>query len=159
MQLTSNLEANNLFNSSVGFDRILNNLFNGPQQLSRQASHRPDYNIEVIDENSYKITMSVPGVKRSDLNITATDNRLTVCATSEQNVAGTGGDAKIEDQSQNRHYLYKGFETSSFELSFNLADHLEVKSAELDNGLLTIHLQRNIPESAQPRHIDINVVK
>jgi len=103
----------------------------------------PPYNIERTGEDSYRISMAVAGFSEADLSIEAKQNLLTVTA-----------DRNEEEQSENE-VLFRGIAARSFERRFQLADHVEVKNASLENGLLHIDLLREIPEAMKPKKIAI----
>lgn len=131
------------FRSTVGFDRLMRMMEN---DLSRNTSNSyPPYNIEKTGEHDYCISMAVAGFGMDDIDITVQDNSLTV----------TGGSQK-SDNDEGRHYLHRGIATRSFEQKFQLADHIEVKNASMDNGMLYIDLVREVPEHKKPRKITIN---
>ena len=130
-----------LFRYSVGFDRM--------QRLLDAASARPDttsgyppYNIESLDEDAYRVTMAVAGFSEDDLNITVKENSL--------NVTGNPGGGTEEAA-----YLHRGIAGRAFERRFDLADHVKVVGANLENGLLFIDLEREVPEALKPRKVDI----
>ena len=129
-----------LYKTSVGFDHLASML----DSLSNDGAGNgyPPYNIERIDENEYRISMAVAGFGDDDLSIVVEKNTLTV--TGEKRVEIDEGD-----------FLHRGIAARSFERRFNLADHVEVKSAELENGLLHIELIREIPEAMKPKTIAI----
>lgn len=129
-----------LFRSSVGFDRMASLLNNA--MGSDPAPGYPPYNIEMLEENQYAITIAVAGFSRSDLSIEVEKNVLTVSG-------------EKSDQAEAK-YLYQGIADRRFERRFNLADHVEVTSADLADGLLTIKLLREIPESLKPKSIMIS---
>lgn len=134
-----------LYRSSIGFDRVgamLDKALRGEQSTPAD----PAYNIEIHGENHYAIRLAVAGFEQSELEILAENNLLTV--------RGTKADDKTEHQ-----YIYQGISGRSFERQFNLADHIEVTGAELCNGLLTIHLVKEIPEEMKPKSIAINASK
>ncbi len=135
-----------LFRTSVGFDRLASmlNAANRPEQTGGY----PPYNIVSLGENSYQITMAVAGFAQDEIRITSEMNQLTVV-----------GEKAEEEDSENREYLYRGIATRSFERRFNLADHVRVTGARLDNGLLHISLERELPEVMKPRTIEIAVDK
>jgi molecular chaperone IbpA len=108
-----------------------------------QGNSFPPYNIKSDDENKYQITMAVAGFSRDDLDISSEQNVLTVSGNREQ---------ETEEDAQ---YLYRGIATRSFQRRFNLADHVRVIGAELENGLLHIFLERELPEAMKPRSIEI----
>ena len=131
-----------LFRTSVGFDRLATML---------NAAHRPDqsggyppYNIVTRDENNYRITMAVAGFAEDELKLTSELNHLTIT-----------GEKADDEPDENSQYLYRGIATRSFERRFNLAEHVRVTAARLDNGLLHIDLERELPEVMKPRSIEI----
>lgn len=136
-----NFDFTPLYRSAIGFDRMANLLDSLSRTEQNQPSY-PPYNIELTGEDKYRITMAVAGFDQSELTIEVNQNNLTVSA----NKAG-------EDQS--RTYLHQGIAARSFERRFQLADHVQVQSANYENGLLHIDLQRIIPESMKPRTIPI----
>ena len=131
-----------LFRTSVGYDRLAS-LLNSAHRLE-QGSSFPPYNIQKAGDDRYRITMAVAGFAESDLNITSEHNKLVVT-----------GEKPEEDGSEENGFLYRGIATRSFERRFNLADHVRVTGANLDNGLLHIELEREIPEAMKPRSIEI----
>ena len=131
-----------LFRTSVGFDRLAS-MMNSAHR-GETGNGFPPYNIQKAGEDKYRITMAVAGFSESDLDITTENNRLTV-----------SGTRKDEDESEENAYLYRGIATRSFERRFNLADHVKVVGASLENGLLHIDLEREIPEAMKPRSIPI----
>lgn len=130
-----------LYRTSVGFDRLASMLSTATRP--EQGNSFPPYNIKSDDENKYQITMAVAGFSRDDLDISSEQNVLTVSGNREQ---------ETEDDAQ---YLYRGIATRSFQRRFNLADHVRVTGAELENGLLHIFLERELPEAMKPRSIEI----
>jgi molecular chaperone IbpA len=128
-----------LFRSSVGFDRIFDLLENATRVQS--LDNWPPYNIEKAGEDQYRITMAVAGFSPDELNLTSQPNWLVV-----------SGQKQGEESTQ---YLHRGIATRSFERRFELADHVKVKDARLDNGLLTIELVREVPEEMRPRRIEV----
>ncbi len=131
-----------LYKTSIGFDRLAN-LLSSAQRLEQGGGY-PPYNILAEDENHYRITMAVAGFGEDDLEITSEQNTLTV----------SGKRAEDEEDGEGR-YLHRGIATRAFERRFNLADHVKVTGASLQNGLLHISLQREIPEAMKPRKIEI----
>ena len=130
-----------LYRSTVGFDRLFR-LLDGASNGEGQPY--PPYNIERTGENAYRITMAVAGFSEDDLTIEARSNVLSV--------AGAKPEESTEEK---REFLHRGIASRAFERRFQLADYVEVKAAELKNGLLHIDLQREIPEAMKPRKIDI----
>ena len=131
-----------LFRTSVGFDRMAS-MLNSASRVEQSGGY-PPYNIKSLDENNYQITMAVAGFSESDLDITSEQNVLTI--------SGKRGD----DGEDAGTYLHRGIANRSFERRFNLADHVKVTGASLENGLLHITLEREIPEAMRPRKIEIS---
>ncbi|MBP2300130.1 Hsp20 family protein [Azospirillum picis] len=129
-----------LFRSTVGFDRLSRLLETAT--TGEEAASYPPYNIEKMNEDSYRITMAVAGFGLDDLAITAHQNSLTV----------TGKAKKDEPSGQ---FLYRGIAGRAFERRFQLADFIKVTGASLQNGLLYIELAREVPEAMKPRSIAI----
>ena len=131
-----------LYRSSVGFDQLAN-LLDNVTRVDQKQSGYPPYNIEITDSNAYRISMAVAGFSQSEISIETEDHTLTV----------TG--QKAEDNVE-RKFLHRGIGTRNFSRTFQLAEHVKVNSARMDNGLLHIDLVREIPESMKPRKIEIN---
>ena len=138
-----NFDFTPLYRSAIGFDRMANLLDSISRAEQNQPSY-PPYNIELTGEDRYRITMAVAGFDQAELTIEVNQNNLTVSAN------------KAADDQQ-RTYLHQGIAARSFERRFQLADHVQVKSADYEHGLLHIDLQRVIPESMKPRTIPIGV--
>ncbi|WP_120498739.1 Hsp20 family protein [Kiloniella sp. EL199] len=132
-----------LLRATVGFDRMMN-MLDASARPDTASSSYPPYNIEKTAEHDYRITMAVAGFSRNDLEITIKENSL--------HVAGK----KERDEDDQVTYLHRGIANRSFERSFDLADHIKVTGANLENGLLIIDLTREIPESKKPRNIPIS---
>ena len=132
-----------LFRNSVGFDR-LNRLMDAALQMDGSSKGYPPYNIVKRGGDLYRITLAVAGFAEDDLHIELPNNQLTV----------TGNNAK-GDGSETVEYLYKGIAGRSFERRFQLADHIKVVGAGLENGLLHVELERDVPEALRPRTIPI----
>ena len=130
-----------LYRSTVGFDRLFS-LLDGISNGDAQQPY-PPYNIERTGENAYRITMAVAGFSESDLDLQAKENILTVKG------------EKKEEKREDGEVLYRGIAARAFERRFQLADHVEVTGASLENGLLHIDLVREIPEAMKPRKISI----
>ncbi|ASJ96641.1 MULTISPECIES: Hsp20 family protein [Shewanella] len=136
-----NYDLTPLYRSAIGFDRLA-------QLAEHAASNKgnsgyPPYNIELLSENRYRITMAVAGFAMEELDITSEGDKLVVKGT------------KAEQEGE-RKYLYQGIAERGFERTFQLADYVTVIGADLENGLLNIDLQREIPEALKPRKIEIS---
>ena len=131
-----------LYRSTVGFDRLANML---DQAAGVEANTGyPPYNIERTSDDEYRITMAIAGFAEDDLTIEVKQNALTV-----------SGEKKTETRPEGQ-FLHQGIAARSFERRFQLADHVEVTGAELENGLLHIVLKRELPEAMKPRTIAIS---
>jgi len=129
------------YRATVGFDRVFNLLDSVAGQASTNGY--PPYNIEKSGDNDYRIVMAVAGFAEAELNVTQKENELLVTG----QTAANGQD--------DRQYLYRGIAGRNFERRFQLADHVKVVGAKLSNGLLTIELQREIPEEKKARAIPV----
>ena len=132
------LDYSPFFRTTVGFDRLLDLL----DQAEGSAQGYPPYNIERNDENHYGITLAVAGFAEKDLDIEVRDGVLTV-------------EGKHEAEAKPA-YLHQGIAGRAFQRQFQLAEHVEVKGAKLENGLLHVDLERVVPEAKKPRKIAIN---
>jgi molecular chaperone IbpA len=133
-------ELNPLYRTLVGFDRIAS-LMDQAARLDAVPGY-PPFNIEQVDEDSFRIELAVAGFAESDLSIEFKQNSLTV----------SGARKQPEKQ---HNYLHRGIAERSFERRFGLADHVRVGGAKLENGLLTINLVRELPEIMKPRKVEI----
>lgn len=129
-----------LYRNAIGFDRLFN-MMESANSKSNSAGY-PPYNIEQKTENQYRITMAVAGFADEEIEITQQENTLLV-----------RGERKPED---GKSYIYQGIAERDFERKFQLADYVKVLGATLENGLLHVDLEREIPEAMQPRKIAIN---
>ena len=134
-----------LYRSTVSFDRLAN-LLESVTQFDPTTQSYPPYNIEQLGENDYRISMAVAGFGDNDLNVEVKEGVLTI----------TG---KRNGEEPKTHYLYQGIAGRSFERRFQLADHMEVRSARLEHGLLHIDIARVIPDEKRARKIAITNVK
>ncbi|MBP5857709.1 Hsp20 family protein [Marivibrio halodurans] len=137
-----------LFRTSVGFDRLARMLDTVGQET---APSYPPYNIEKVSDDEYRITMAVAGFGEDDLDVTVERNTLTISGRISETVS-EGNDG---DQAE-RQFLHRGIAARAFERRFNLADHIKIDQASLENGLLHVTLKREVPEEAKPRQIAIN---
>ena len=131
-----------LYRSTVGFDRMLS-MLEQPDGVE-DLSNYPPYNIGRTGENAYRISVAVAGFTDADLSIETKENRLSI-----------RGEKQTNDKEKTGDVLYQGIAARNFERSFQLADHVEVKGANLENGLLHVDLVREIPEAMKPRAIPI----
>src|SRR5476651_2346996 len=130
-----------VYRATVGFDRVFD--LRDSAASHSGANGYPPYNIEKAGDNAYRIVMAVAGFAESELSLTQKENELLV----------TGQTAPSSDEG--KEFLYRGIAGRNFERRFQLADHVKVTGAKLANGLLTIELQREIPEEKKARAIEI----
>ena len=127
-----------LYRTTVGFDRLFDMLDSGTRP------DWPPYNIEKVGENDYRIAMAIAGFSQNEVELTQHGPEIVVVG------------QKADDQS-GRQLLHQGLAYRSFRQSFRLADHMKIKAANLENGLLTIDIVREIPEELKPRRISIGM--
>jgi|TARA_B110000305_G_scaffold29205_2_gene27414 molecular chaperone IbpA len=135
------IDLSPLYRTSIGFDRLAGMLETANRS---ESAGYPPYNIEVVGDDRYQITMAVAGFTDNELSIESKQNELTVL----------GQKADVGDDIE-RKFLYRGIAARNFERKFQLADHLFVKGARMDHGLLHIELYRELPEALRSRSIAI----
>ena len=138
--MRTTLDFSPLFRTGIGFDRVFDALDTATRV--QPVDNWPPYDIVRQGEDSYRIVMAVAGFEREELTLTDRPNLLIVSGAKK-----TPG--------QDCVYLHKGIAEREFERRFELADHVKVAHASLQNGLLTIELQREVPEALKPRRIEI----
>ncbi len=132
-----------LLRTSVGFDHINRLLDNA---LSNNEATYPPYNIEKVSEDDYRITIALAGFSEDDLDVTINEGVLIISA----------NNASDKEEDNEDRFLHRGIAKRSFERRFRLAETIRVMSAEFKNGLLTVDLQREVPEHLKPRKINIS---
>jgi molecular chaperone IbpA len=137
--MRNTIDMTALGRSAIGFERMFDML---RSHEAEAIDTYPPYNIEKLGEDHYRIALAVAGFAEGDLTVTQESNLLTV----------SGSKA---DESDQVVYLYRGIAGRSFTRQFSLADYVLVRGAKLSNGLLTIDLQRELPEAMKPRRIAI----
>ena len=136
------LDIPNFHRATIGFDRLFNELERGFAN-SPNGNGYPPSNIAQINEDEYMISLAVAGFGMDNLEITTDGDQLKIEGTAPK------GDEDV-------NYLHKGIGGRNFRREFTLADHVKVADANLELGMLNIHLKRNIPEELQPKKIKIN---
>jgi molecular chaperone IbpA len=131
-----------LYRSTIGFDRLFN-LIDQAAGVETLPTY-PPYNIERTGENSYRITLAVAGFAEDELAIESKESTLTV-----------RGSKQAASDTSKKDVLYQGIAARAFERRFQLADHVHVRGAVLENGLLHVDLVREVPEAQKPRQIPI----
>ena len=141
MTRLTTLDLPALHRATIGFDRLFNEM---ETRFANSASNGyPPYNIVQVNDDEYMISLAVAGFGMDNLEITKDKNILRVEGTSPK------GDEDV-------NYLHKGIGGRNFRREFTLAEHVDVHNAELKNGMLNIHLKREVPEEMKPKKIEIN---
>ncbi|GAC31658.1 Hsp20 family protein [Paraglaciecola polaris] len=136
-----NIDLSPLYRSFIGFDHLAS-MIDSASRNEKQSSY-PPYNIELIAEDKYRITMAVAGFAEHEVSIEVQENTLKVTGNK------TGSD-------EERKFLHKGISERNFERKFQLGDHVNVLEAKMENGLLHVNLERVVPEAKKPRTIQIS---
>lgn len=139
-----NVDLSPLYRSFIGFDHLAS-LLDSANRTDKSNGY-PPYNIESVSDDKYRITMAIAGFEEQELEIHSEQNTLVV----------KGVKAQAE---QDRKYLYQGIAERNFERRFQLGDYIKVIGANMENGLLHIELEREIPEALKPRRIEISSSK
>jgi molecular chaperone IbpA len=141
------LDLSPLFRASVGFDSLAR-VFDAATRVDDSTFTYPPYNIakagqEKSGEDTYRITFALAGFSENEIDIQVENNTLTVRG-------------KVNQDKDATTYLHRGIAGRSFERKFELANHIQVTGARMENGLLHVDLKREIPEALKPRRIAIN---
>ncbi len=136
-----NYDLSPLYRSTVGFDR-LSTLLDSVMSTNTNPNSYPPYNIEKTGDDSYLISIAVAGFTQGDLEIEARDGQLVI-------------KGRKPDEKDERTYLHRGIASRAFEMRFELADHVRVTEAHMENGLLNVSAIREVPEALKPRKIEI----
>ena len=131
---------------SVGFDKTFKLLSSQLDNIGKSLPGYPPYNIKKVDDNKYVIEMAVAGFAKTDIELTLDNGKLTI--------TGNIKDSNDVDNA-NAYYFYKGIAERAFTRSFTLADTVEIKNAEMVNGILKVWLENFIPEHKKPKKIEI----
>lgn len=127
---------------ALGFDEVFDRLVKNHEQFGGNNNY-PPYNIIKLDEYNYELELAVAGFDRNEVTINADAYTLTV-----------SGEKNTEDQPVD--YVYKGISARSFKRTFSLGEHMVVRDAVIKNGMLTVHLERVLPDYMKPRKIEIS---
>lgn len=141
--MRTNTDFSPLYRSFIGFDHLAG-LIDKASRADKQSSY-PPYNIELLAEDQYRITMAIAGFAEDELEIESKQNNLVITGTKPVNKEKT-----------ERKFLHQGIADRNFERKFQLGDHVKVVGAFMENGLLHVDLEREIPEALKPRKIAIN---
>lgn len=126
----------------IGFDTMFDEIFRNTQQ---NQTNYPPYNVIKFDEDRYSIEIAVSGFEQGEISIEVHNRLLTV----------RGNKVEVEGETDTKEYIHRGISSRDFERAFTLADHVEVIGAENRNGILTIALERKVPEDKKPKNVEI----
>ncbi|MDP4840650.1 MAG: Hsp20 family protein [Alphaproteobacteria bacterium] len=143
------LDLQPFFRSTIGFDEIVE-MLGGMTDNNRKPNQYPPYNIEKLKEEIYRITVAVAGFHEEDIDITKHNHLLSIEGRMTR---------KAEQENEDHTYLYKGIAERSFQLQFRLADHMNILGVDLENGMLCITMEREVPEALKPQKLKINTKK
>jgi molecular chaperone IbpA len=132
-----------LYRSTIGFDHLAS-MLDSISSADRSQPSYPPYNIELLEQDKYRISMAVAGFSEDEISVETENNTLTVSA------------ARKPEEGKKTTYLHQGIAERNFRRQFRLADHVKVVSANLGNGLLHVDLEKEVPEAMKPRQIPIN---
>jgi molecular chaperone IbpA len=138
-------DVNALNKALVGFDRIFDDM---ERRFANSVSNNyPPYNIARLEENLYEIELAVTGFAKDEISVTVEADTLIIAG------------QRSKDENPSTEFLHRGLAFRDFERTFTLADHMKIRSAEIKNGVLTIRIEREIPEEMKPKVIDIVEIK
>ncbi len=140
--LSSRVQLQDFRDWVIGYDKIFNTVLNQPNNLINNKPNYPLHNLIEYEDGKYTITLAVAGISKEDLDVTLEEQNLTISYDGKE----TESNGKI---------LYRGIANRSFKKIFHLADNIEVNDASVNNGLLTIDLEQNIPDLKKPRQIEL----
>jgi molecular chaperone IbpA len=145
MTKITTLDLNPFYRNAIGVDQLFNRIVNQIDQHSNDATNYPPYNIIKTGEDTFEVQIAVAGFNPGEVNVEVRDNNLIV----------TG--EKIDQELPEGHeYTHKGISARKFLRTFSLADYVEVVTAAAKNGILSIQLERNVPEAMKPKTIAIS---
>tara|TARA_Y100000114_G_C11744590_1_gene320903 strand:+ start:93 stop:527 length:435 start_codon:yes stop_codon:yes gene_type:complete len=124
---------------TIGFDSMFNRL----EKLNEKQSGYPPHNVVKHDDNRFEIAIAVAGFSEKDLFVEQEENVLTIAS-------------KDVDLNGDKEYIHKGIATRKFSKTFTLGEFIEVKEVSLVDGILSIYLEKNIPEEKKPKTFTIN---
>jgi molecular chaperone IbpA len=128
MTLTSLFPSRSVYEPfTVGFDKLFDQLQDTANNIAKNAPNWPPYNIKKVKDNKYVIEMAVAGFAKSDIEVTVEGNKLVI--------KGDSNDNEAED------YIFKGIANRAFQRTFTIADKVEIKDAEMVNGMLRVWLE------------------
>lgn len=131
----------------VGFDRLFDTFES--RFANQLSSNYPPYNVIKLNEREYQVEIAVAGFKKEEISVEIDGELLTV----KGSVSATDSDVSV------KHYLHRGLSSRDFVRQFTLAEHIKVRTASIQNGILTVNLERVVPDEMKPKLIDIVEIK
>jgi molecular chaperone IbpA len=144
MTKMTSMDLNPFYRNSIGVDQLFDRILNQMDRHSNDTTNYPPYNIIKTGEHTFEVQVATAGFNEGEVNIEVKDNTLIVNGTKQDKGLPEG-----------HEYSFKGISARNFVRTFSLADYVEVVSASSKNGILTIQLERNIPDALQPKSIAI----
>jgi molecular chaperone IbpA len=144
------LDIPSIHKFAVGFDNVFDELMRVTAQQQANGTNYPPYNVVKYDDDHFAIELAVAGFNDGDISITVEKNLLTIKGEQSQS---------LDELEKPIEYLHRGISARSFHRSFTLAEHVEVTGAKSENGILTIELERQVPEEQKPKTIAISYNK
>lgn len=139
------IDVPQLHRFGVGFDSMFDRIDEILRQNSGGGTNYPPYNMVKLSENNYAIEVAVAGFKQGEVSIQVKENQLTI-----------EGKKSVIEEDDGREFVFRGISGRDFSRVFTLADHVEVVNAKQENGILTVELERKIPEEKKPKQIAIS---
>jgi molecular chaperone IbpA len=144
MTKLTTLDLNPFYRNAIGVDQLFNRIVSQIDQHSNDATNYPPYNIIKTGEDTFEVQVAVAGFNPGEVNVEVRDNNLIVSG------------EKLEQELPDGHeYTHKGISARKFLRTFSLADYVEVVSATSKNGILSVQLERQVPEAMKPKTIAI----
>jgi len=144
MTKITTLDLNPFYRNAIGVDQLFNRIVNQIDQHSNDATHYPPYNIIKTGEDAFEVQVAIAGFNEGEVNVEVRDNNLIVT-----------GERFEQELPEGYEYTHKGISARKFLRTFSLADYVEVASASSKNGILSVQLERKIPEAMKPKTIAI----
>lgn len=144
MTKITTLDLNPFYRNAIGVDQLFNRIINQIDHHGNDGTNYPPYNIIKTGEDTFEVQVATAGFSEGEVNVEVKDNTLIVT-----------GKKQDKELPEGHEYSHKGISARNFVRTFSLADYVEVVNASSKNGILTIRLERNIPEALQPKTIDI----
>jgi molecular chaperone IbpA len=144
MTKITTLDLNPFYRNAIGVDNLFNRIVNQIDQHSNDGTNYPPYNIIKTGEDTFEVQVAIAGFSEGEVNVEVRDSNLIV-----------NGEKLDKELPEGHEYTHKGISARNFLRTFSLADYVEVVSAASKNGILTVKLERHIPEALQPKTIAI----